>query len=161
MHSGLTYLQYIGHKKTGSWFKVSAERPEKWGVELAKISGIVKSPFNITVVCIVISIYNAYKMDIKCIFNMFVLMINLHRTYIRTTHNMVVSFIHLANSDCLKDFECFNQSGPEVIKLFFMLNLEEHEIFPLLNVKMPTVVGISTFMGRKNSILGLAEPEKS
>ena len=31
--------------------------------------------------------------------------------------------------------------------------------FLLINVKMPTVVGISTFMSRKNSILGLSEAE--
>ena len=30
-----------------------------------------------------------------------------------------------------------------------------------MNVKMPTVVGISTFMSRKNSILGLFEPGKN
>ena len=30
----------------------------------------------------------------------------------------------------------------------------------LIIVKMPTVVGILTFMSRKNSILGLSEPEK-
>ena len=34
------------------------------------------------------------------------------------------------------------------------------EFFLLINVKMPTIVGILTFMGRKNSILGLSEPEK-
>ena len=31
----------------------------------------------------------------------------------------------------------------------------------LINVKMPTVVGILTFMSRKNSILGLSEPKKA
>ena len=66
--------------------------------------------------------------------------------------------------------------APEVIKLFFMLNSVENEIvnahkfkklkkfglflssnkprmlfFPLINVKMPTIVGILTFMSRKNS----------
>ena len=30
-----------------------------------------------------------------------------------------------------------------------------------INVKMPTIVGILTFMSRKNSILGLSEPKKS
>ena len=30
--------------------------------------------------------------------------------------------------------------------------------FLLINVKMPTVVGIVTFMSRKNRILGLSEP---
>ena len=32
--------------------------------------------------------------------------------------------------------------------------------FPLINVKMPTIVGILSFMGRKNTILGLFKPEK-
>ena len=45
----------------------------------------------------------------------------------------------------------------EVIKI--MLNSAEHITFPAINVKMPTIVGISTFMSRKNSILGLPEPE--
>ena len=31
---------------------------------------------------------------------------------------------------------------------------------PLINVKMPTIVGILTFMSRKNSVLGLYEPEE-
>ena len=35
------------------------------------------------------------------------------------------------------------------------------KILQLLNVKMPTIVGILTFMSRKNSILGLSEPNKS
>ena len=68
-------------------------------------------------------------------------------------------------------------SGPEVI-FFFMLNSVEHGIsnahkykkyqenhlflildkprmlfFLLINVKMPTIVGILTFMSRKNSVL--------
>ena len=34
------------------------------------------------------------------------------------------------------------------------------KIFLLINVKMPAVVGILTFMSRENSILGLSEPEK-
>ena len=52
------------------------------------------------------------------------------------------------------------QSGPGVIKLFFMLNSAEHEFFLLINVEMPTIVGISTFTSRENSILGSSEPEK-
>ena len=35
------------------------------------------------------------------------------------------------------------------------------KFFLLINVKMPTVVGILTFMNRKNSILGLSEPKKA
>ena len=45
--------------------------------------------------------------------------------------------------------------GPKIIKKKFMLNSAEHEIFPA-HVKMPTVVGMS----RKNSIIGLSEPEE-
>ena len=35
------------------------------------------------------------------------------------------------------------------------------KFLPLINVKMPTIVGILTFISRTNSILGLPEPEKS
>ena len=34
------------------------------------------------------------------------------------------------------------------------------DFFQLINVKMPTIVGILTFMSGKNSIVGLSEPEK-
>ena len=50
--------------------------------------------------------------------------------------------------------------GLEVIK-YFMFSSVEHEIFLLINVKMPAMVGILTFMSRKNSILVLSEPEKN
>ena len=33
--------------------------------------------------------------------------------------------------------------------------------FLLIDVKMPTIVGILTFMSRKNSIIGLSEQEKA
>ena len=48
------------------------------------------------------------------------------------------------------------------LKLYkkILLNSAEHEIFLLINVKMPTIVGILTFMSKKNSIIGLSEPEK-
>ena len=35
------------------------------------------------------------------------------------------------------------------------------KFYLLINVKMPTIVGIFTFMSRKNSILNLSEPEKN
>ena len=44
--------------------------------------------------------------------------------------------------------------------MFFMLSSTEHELFLLINVKMPIMVGILTFMNRNNSILGLSEPKK-
>ena len=46
-------------------------------------------------------------------------------------------------------------------KTFFMFMSTELNFFLLTNVKMPTIVGILTFMSRKNSILGLSEPNKS
>ena len=49
--------------------------------------------------------------------------------------------------------------GDEVIKIMF--NSAEHEFFLLINVKTPTSIGILTFMSRKNSSLGLSEPENS
>ena len=41
-----------------------------------------------------------------------------------------------------------------------MLNSAEHDFFLLINVKMPAIVGILTLTSRKNSKLGLFEPEK-
>ena len=35
------------------------------------------------------------------------------------------------------------------------------KFFLLINVKMPTTVGILTFMSGENSILGLSEPKKN
>ena len=53
-------------------------------------------------------------------------------------------------------------SGPEVIKLFSCSTQLSMKFFPLINVKMPTiVVGIFTFRSGKNSILGLSEPKIS
>ena len=54
-----------------------------------------------------------------------------------------------------------NSPGPEVIKLFSCSTQLSMKFFLLITVKMPTVVGILTFMGRKNSDPGLSEPQKS
>ena len=51
--------------------------------------------------------------------------------------------------------------APEVIKLFSCSTQLSMKFFLLLNVKMPTIVGILTFMSGKNSILGLSEPKKA
>ena len=50
---------------------------------------------------------------------------------------------------------------PEVIKLFSCSTQLSMKFFLLINVKMPTIVGILTFMSGKNSILGLSEPQKA
>ena len=52
-------------------------------------------------------------------------------------------------------------SGPEIIKPFSCLTQSSMKFFLLINVKMPTIVCILTFMSMKNSIHGLSEPEKS
>ena len=52
-------------------------------------------------------------------------------------------------------------TGPEVIKLSSCSTQLSMEFFLLINVKMPTIVGILTFVSRKNSILGLSESKKS
>ena len=51
--------------------------------------------------------------------------------------------------------------GPEVIKLFPCSTQLSMTFFLLINVKMPTTVGILTLMSKKNSILRLSELEKS
>ena len=50
---------------------------------------------------------------------------------------------------------------PKVIKLFSCSTQLSMKFFLLINVKMPTIVGILTFMSGKNSILGLSEPKKA
>ena len=50
---------------------------------------------------------------------------------------------------------------PEVIKLFSYSTQLCMKFFLLINVKMPTIVGILTFMSGKNSILCLSEPKIS
>ena len=40
---------------------------------------------------------------------------------------------------------------PQGYKTFFMLNLAEHEMYPANNVKMPTSVGILTFISILNT----------
>ena len=63
---------------------------------------------------------------------------------------------------CLVQYNYQNliRSGPEVIKLFTCSTQLSMEVFLLINVKMPTIVGILTFMSGKNSIFGLSESEK-
>ena len=59
------------------------------------------------------------------------------------------------------NFFKFFLPGPEVIKLFTCSTQLSMNIFLLMNVDMPTSVGISTFMSRKNSILGLSSLKKA
>ena len=57
--------------------------------------------------------------------------------------------------------KCRPRSGSEVKKLFICSTQLSMKFFLLLNVKMPTIVGILTFMSMKNSILaGLSDLDK-
>ena len=49
--------------------------------------------------------------------------------------------------------------GPDAIKLFSCSTQLSMKFFLLINIEMPTNVGILTFMTGKNSILGLSEPK--
>ena len=51
------------------------------------------------------------------------------------------------------------ESGPEIIKISCSTQLSM-KFFLLINVEMPTVVGISTFISRKNSFQSIPEPKK-
>ena len=64
---------------------------------------------------------------------------------------MVFNLLRVSKTGCLL---CSKKTGPKVIKLFTYSTQLSMKFFLLINSGMPTVVGISTFMGRKNSILG-------
>ena len=54
-----------------------------------------------------------------------------------------------------------DNKAPRLKKLFSCSTQLSMKFFLLINVKMPTIVGILTFMSRKNNILGLFESEKA
>ena len=58
------------------------------------------------------------------------------------------------DQSCLNHSVVSLESGPEVIKLFSCSTQLSMNFFLLINVKMPTIVGILTFMSRKSSSLG-------
>ena len=60
-----------------------------------------------------------------------------------------------------KNAKNLHSPGPEIIKRFSCSTQLSMKFFRLINVKMPTIVGILTFMSRKNSIPGLSEPKRS
>ena len=49
-----------------------------------------------------------------------------------------------------------NRLGPKVLKLFSCSTQLSMKFFLVIDVKMPTIVGILTFMSRNYSILGLS-----
>ena len=107
--------------------------------------------------------------------------LSLWKTYIRPRLLYGLESIKLSKSDLLelekyqRDFlrrtqhlservamcSVYFLSGPEVIKLFSCSTQLSMKFFLLINVKMPTIVGILTFMSGKNSILVLSEHKRS
>ena len=69
------------------------------------------------------------------------------------TESFITALHHTADVNMLR-------SGPKVIKHLSCSTQLSMKLSQLINVEMPTIVGISTFMSRKNSILILSEPEK-
>ena len=63
--------------------------------------------------------------------------------------------------NCVSREANLREASPEVIKLFPCSTQLSMKFFLLINVKMPTIVGILTFISGKNSILGLSELKKS
>ena len=81
----------------------------------------------------------AYHMHLH--YQIFLLYRKIYLTYISLLHHSEFTW-----SRGYKIFSCSTQLSMK--------------IFLLINVKMPTVVGILTFMSGKNCILGLPEPKK-
>ena len=48
-----------------------------------------------------------------------------------------------------------------IIANSFLLNIADHEISLLINMKMPTIVGIIIFISRENFMLSLVKHERS
>ena len=61
------------------------------------------------------------------------------------------------------EHDILNAHKYEGIKKFVFLGSDKPRVlyFPLINVKMPRIVGILTFMSRKNFVLSRVEHEKS
>ena len=76
-----------------------------------------------------------------------------YRYKIRNVHDKQSKFCHARNET--------SKTDPEVIKLFSCSTQLSMKLFLLINVKMPAIVGILTFISGKNSILDLSEPKKS
>ena len=56
-------------------------------------------------------------------------------------------------------YKIMPKTWPTVMKHFSCYTQLSMKFFLLINVKMPTIVGILTWKSRKNSILGLSEPK--
>ena len=78
----------------------------------------------------------------------------------RKYHSQMVSNAYANRKAKTSLHICSAWSGSEVKKIISCSTQLSMKFFLLINVKMPTSVGILTFISRKNSILGFSEPEK-
>ena len=67
----------------------------------------------------------------------------------------------LRMTSTLRVEEFNSQLGSQVLKKNSCSTQLNMKFFLLINVKMPTSVGISIFMSRKNNIISLSEPKKA
>ena len=74
---------------------------------------------------------------------------------------MIPFRLRVISFDVLQRGTAFMTSRPRGYKTFPCSTQLSMELFLLINVKMPTIVGILTFMSRKNSIINLSEPKRS
>ena len=65
MNSGLTSHQQRGHTETGPRFKVSSERPEKRGIDLATPGLVVQRVIHYTTAAPIIAYENLVVMDVR------------------------------------------------------------------------------------------------
>ena len=85
--------------------------------------------------------------------------VNIHMYSAFSSSFALEVFAHSSVCTYVTSLELFirGYSGPEVIKLFSCSTQLSMKFSPLINVKMPTIVGILTCMSGKNNILGLTE----
>ena len=82
--------------------------------------------------------------------------------FVRPPGPEVIKLFSCSTQLSMKFFLLINVKMPTNVGILtFMSRKNSMKFFLLINVKMPTNVGILTFMSRKNSILSLSEPEKS
>ena len=82
---------------------------------------------------------------------------NLVRTFLG---NRLKILMDALNGKATEHTTVKKQSGTEALKQLSYSTQLSMKFFLLINVKMPSNVGISTFMSMKNYILDISEPEK-
>ena len=69
-------------------------------------------------------------------------------------------FLELSLEGKVLSYSIITQNWFPGYKIFSCSTQLSMKFFLLINVKMPLIVGILTFISRKNSIIGLSEPIK-